>query len=546
MINYNIDIAPYKRKHILSVLLQNRIRRSSCNRYGKRTERLVTFNDGQKRKSEWVYDKYGRLTAMNDESKTVSYTYDNQSRISVRKADNIPVYYTYTRFGQLETKSLGSPFAGMTGAADSKPIAYIKYFYSPDGQITARDVSGNKQDYKYDLKGQLLEVVDSSGKAVEQYVYDAAGNILSKSIDGKVTTFKYDKANQLVSSADATGKITHYEYDAAGRLTREGDKSYAYGWLDKVVNVSENGKLAASYDYGVDGQISGRTDASGKSESFTWDGLALIKRDSTNFVNESAVTGGNPILAFGKDSSKVLFEDMLGSTVGSVEAGKFNAISRTAFGELESGDSSVDFFTGKPQVSGLGYSFLFRNYRSGQGKWQTQDPIGYLGGWNNLAYVNNHVISSIDWQGTTEVSGGTEIRERVTAGQTKYLTDWVAVGSPITTPGGNTVQEYECSVETYDLVEEYEVTKYYDSTWRALTDVEKIALGAGASGIVAGLTTKTTVGGVVGTIVGGVVVYFICTWNSPDPTREVWGTSPINTFERNVRYDYAIKYVIIE
>ncbi len=130
-------------------------------------------------------------------------------------------------------------------------------------------------------------------------------------------------------------------------------------------------------------------------ENFTWDGLALIKRDSTNFVNESAVTGGNPILAFDKDSSKVLLEDMLGSSVGSVENGKFNAIDRSAFGESNS-DRELNFFTGKPQVEGLGYSFLFRNYRAEQGKWQTSDPIGYPDGWNNLAYVNNGVNTRVD------------------------------------------------------------------------------------------------------------------------------------------------------
>jgi RHS repeat-associated protein len=135
-------------------------------------------------------------------------------------------------------------------------------------------------------------------------------------------------------------------------------------------------------------------------ENFTWDGLALIKRDSTNFVNESAVTGGNPILAFGKDSSKVLFEDMLGSTVGSVEGGKFNAIDRSAFGESKHDDNELNFFTGKPQVEGLGYAFLFRNYRAEQGKWQTADPMGFPDGWNNLAYCNNMVTNCIDWQGT--------------------------------------------------------------------------------------------------------------------------------------------------
>ena len=272
-----------------------------------------------------------------------------------------------------------------------------------DGQITARDVSGNKQDYKYDLKGQLMVVVDATGKAVEQYVYDAAGNILSKTIDGKFTTFKYDKANQLVSSTDATGKVTHYNYDAAGRLTKEGDKSFVYGWQDKIVNISENGKLSANFEYGIDSQLSSRTDNTGRSELFVWDGLALIKRDSTNFVNEAAITGGNPILAFGKDNSKVLFEDILGSSIGSIEGGKFNAINRSAFGESNS-DSELNFFTGKPQVEGVGYSFLFRNYRADQGKWQTQDPLGYPGGWNNLAYVNNRVTVCIDLYGMKDIN----------------------------------------------------------------------------------------------------------------------------------------------
>jgi RHS repeat-associated protein len=139
-------------------------------------------------------------------------------------------------------------------------------------------------------------------------------------------------------------------------------------------------------------------------ENFTWDGLALVKRDSTNFVNEFAVTGGNPILAFGKDSSKVLFEDMLGSTVGSAEGGKFNAINRTSFGESNS-DSELNFFTGKPQVQGLGYAFMFRNYRADQGKWQTADPMGFPDGWNNLAYVNNSPIGYFDFIGAWRTDG---------------------------------------------------------------------------------------------------------------------------------------------
>ncbi|MBS1370004.1 MAG: hypothetical protein HPZ91_08640 [Lentisphaeria bacterium] len=34
-----------------------------------------------------------------------------------------------------------------------------------------------------------------------------------------------------------------------------------------------------------------------RKETFLWDGLVLIRRDGTNFVNEPAVTGGNPVIA---------------------------------------------------------------------------------------------------------------------------------------------------------------------------------------------------------------------------------------------------------
>jgi len=59
-------------------------------------------------------------------------------------------------------------------------------------------------------------------------------------------------------------------------------------------------------------------------------------------------------------------------------------------------------FTGKPHVDGLGYAFLFRNYRPGLGKWQTADPLGYPDGWNQLAYCMNP-ISHFDYLGAADV-----------------------------------------------------------------------------------------------------------------------------------------------
>ena len=166
--------------------------------------------------------------------------------------------------------------------------------------------------------------------------------------------------------------------------------------MDKACSVSENGAVTASFTYDVDGQIAtAKTHATGKQESFLWDGLALIHRGGTSYINEPYVTGGNPILA----EDKVLFNDMLGTTLG-VHSEKYEPIARDAFGMTsKDADSAENFFTGKPYIGELGYAFLFRNYRPEQGKWQTSDPLGYPDGWNNLAYVNNGVTNCYDWLG---------------------------------------------------------------------------------------------------------------------------------------------------
>ena len=234
-------------------------------------------------------------------------------------------------------------------------------------------------------------------KAPPPGIYDPAGNILSKTVAGRTTTYTYDKANQLVSSKNADGKVTRYEYDAAGRMVKEGEKTFAYGWLDKVMQVAENGKTTQTYTYDMLGQLA-TADYGDSKETFLWDGLALLSRNNLKYVNEPAVTGGNPILA----GDKMLFDDMLGNTLGVKDGEKFSAIDRDAFGELKPGEKpnlAVNFFTGKPEIDGLGYSFLFRNYRADLGKWQTTDPLGYPDGWNNLAYVNNGVTMNIDWLG---------------------------------------------------------------------------------------------------------------------------------------------------
>ncbi len=231
-----------------------------------------------------------------------------------------------------------------------------------------------------------------------------ANGIVTKYTDnnaGLVTRLKRRDGNATRMPLDSA-------YDGAECLVREGNKTYRYGYLDKVMSVTD-GDTTRTFTYHADGQLASATVGGGhraprpapQSETFLWDGLALIQRGDEQFVNEPHIGGGNPV-ASSKGTS--YFNDALGTTVGSKSSGKYSAAALTAFGEdltvhSPTPTQNSNFFTGKPFVEGLGHAFLMRNYRAGLVKWQTADPLGYPDGWNQLAYCGNEVTGAVDLWG---------------------------------------------------------------------------------------------------------------------------------------------------
>ena len=161
-------------------------------------------------------------------------------------------------------------------------------------------------------------------------------------------------------------------------------------YLYKVMSMTE-GKNCITYGYHVDGQLA--TVTKGKTtEEFTWDGLALVKRGITSYLNEPHPGGGAPVTS---SDGGVMFNDILGTTLGVSGNDSYAPSSMTAFGDAEKHLEEI-FFTGKLHVDGLGHAFLLRNYRADLGKWPTSDPLGYPDGWNQMAYCRNWVTSSVD------------------------------------------------------------------------------------------------------------------------------------------------------
>ena len=371
--------------------------------WGRRTRRTIRLPDGGEAQEERrSYDRHGRLAEVAAFGTTVKWRYDAKGRIARQTVDGTPIDFAYTGDGRLAGKWLGGR---------ERPDASVEYEYARDGRIAARTANGVRQTFEYDARGRLLAVKEG-GRDVERYAYDRAGNMVRKTVRGRTTEFTFDGANQLVSST-TDGVTTRYVYDAAGRLVKEGDRTYRYGYLDKVLSVT-GGERKYTYSYHADGQLARADYGGGRSEDFAWDGLALVRRGDEQFVNEPHPGGGNPVAS---SKGVAYLNDMLGTTVGTwggraaqkrKEKRRYSAAALTAFGEPLSGAEGgaavpSPFFTGKPDVPGLGRVFLFRNYRPGLAKWQTADPLGYPDGWNQLAYCGNDVIYAVDLYGACRI-----------------------------------------------------------------------------------------------------------------------------------------------
>ena len=376
--------------------------------YGKRLSRITT-KGGEILDEYNTYDKFGRLVKTQSNGKIVEYIYNKKNQLAEQIIDGNKIVFEYTKLGQLAGKTLFDK--------DGKPLSELKYFYSPSGKIISRLANGKLQKYKYDARSQLIAVIDAESRLpVESYAYDPSGNILQKTVRGETTTYTYDAANQLISSTNPEGDITSYAYDAAGRLVKEGEKTYEYGWLDKVMRVSKDGKELARFEYHNNNQLAKAIRENGI-ETFEWDGLALIERNGTKYINEPHAGGGNPVLAIGGETTEAIFTDMLGTSLGKIEENRYSAIAKTSFGADTSDNSS--FFPGKPYVEDLGYAFLLRNYRADMGKWLSQDLIDYPDGWNNFAYCNNQPTCTIDLYGAYDLANSAYVSIKLQNGTVK-------------------------------------------------------------------------------------------------------------------------------
>jgi RHS repeat-associated protein len=248
-------------------------------------------------------------------------------------------YYEYDKLNRLTSTIL--PDATPNDLTDN---ARTQTEYDELGRVVATiDENGNREEFDYDIAGQLLESRSDCRCRRKTYTYDNAGNKLSETdplghatvylydtLDrltqtnytdgtnssitydklgqiiaqtnqmGNTTQFEYDERNRHTVTIDALGQRTEYTYDIIGNLTTIKDAnlhttSYEYDALNRrTATIIPLGQRSTS-SYNAIGNVTSSTDFNGQTIAYTYDVMNRLKTKQlgvNNSVNYSYTATG--------------------------------------------------------------------------------------------------------------------------------------------------------------------------------------------------------------------------------------------------------------
>ena len=274
--------------------------------------------------------------------------------------------------------------------------------YDAAGNRTIRAIPSYSDSYGYDSLYRLTSVT-RSGTLTEQYTYDSVGNRLSALGD---PTWTYGDRNELQSHS---GTTFVYDPSGNGNLISRADSSgnWAFEWTveNLLKRVTKNGTEVARFTYDPLGRRISRT-VGATVYKYLYDGQDILQATAGattyRFVHGPGVDEHLAAEVPGGASS-YYHADGLGSMVLLTNSNRASiwGYLYDGFGQIQGGGAIGGYtFTGREWDPETGlYYYRARYYDPKIGRFLSEDPIGFKGGGNFYAYVNDNPVNWTDPSG---------------------------------------------------------------------------------------------------------------------------------------------------
>jgi RHS repeat-associated protein len=362
--------------------------------------RPTRIDDTQSGFIEWAYDDANRLLQETTPQGSVAHAYnDAGQRASLTVADRQPVAYAYDAAGRLHTITQGPEVFTYAYDALSRPTALNR----PNGVNTT---------YAYDPAGKLLRLrhANAAGQPVEDFRYGYDEDDEISNISSLLNAAPLPQAKNA-ATADAANRVAQfgpasYAFNAEGQTTSktdaQGTATYLWDARGRLTRVMHTNAPPVSYTYDPLGRRSARTE-SGATTDFLYDGNDVVLDRAgggavIDYLNGPSID--NKLRQTSTVTSPLYFlQDHLGSTAALTGA-TGNLVEPRQYDAYGDGPGSVLTrygYTGREldELTGL-YHYRARWYDAQAGRFLSEDPIGFEGGTNFYAYVENSPTNFTD------------------------------------------------------------------------------------------------------------------------------------------------------
>jgi RHS repeat-associated protein len=422
-------------------------------------DRIQTRTDQLLRQESFTYDLNGNLqTATDRRSKVTTYQYDALNRRSfVGYGTTLgPVYESTTTYSYDGGNRLSSAVDSVSGTitrgfdglnrltSETTPQGGITYTFDTAGRPATSQVAGQPQIvYTFDNANRLHLI--TQGSAITTIGYDSANRRNSITLpSGLAAAYGYDNDSHVTSvtyqfGASSIGNLT-YNYDPAGQRVQMGGSlastafpqavaSAVYdvaneltNWNGATISYDANGSVqndgVAVYNWNARNQLASRGSASFQYDAYgrriqntagsnlLYNGTDVVQEVLGGTVMANRTVGAIDEFFARTDSSGSYgpITDALGSVLALADSSgnlttQYNYDPFGSTSTFGAASANTSQYTGRENDANGLYYYRARYYNPAQGRFISEDPIGFSGGINVYRYAYDNPLSFRDPSG---------------------------------------------------------------------------------------------------------------------------------------------------